>query len=312
MVFEMAVAVNKKSSRKIGKRNKLIFYILVMALPVLQFIVFWLCVNINSILLAFKTWDFEAEKYKWYAFHNFAQVLVDLKTIPYMEASVRNSLIVYAFSLFLGTPLALVFSFYLYKKKALSGTFKTILFLPHILSALIMVILYKYFVDRAIPTVYQMVTKETMKGLLANTKTTFATIIFYNIWTGFGTSTMMYLGAMNGISESVVEAAELDGITPVKELWYITIPLIWPTFVTFAVVGFAGMFTGQANLYNFYGTEAPYNLYTFGYYLYVKTKEAAFHEYPYLAATGLCLTMVAAPTTILLRKALERFGPKTV
>ena len=30
-----------------------------------------------------------------------------------------------------------------------------------------------------------------------------------------------------------------------------------------------------------------------------------------LGATGLCITMVIAPLTILLRKALERFGPST-
>ena len=305
--------INKKSSQKIGKRNKLIFYIAVMALPVLQFFIFWFCVNINSILLAFKTWNFEMERFEWYAFNNFVEVIKDIGSVPSLKFSVKNSLLLYGLTLPFGTPLALIFSFYLYKKKPLSGTFKTILYLPHILSSLIVVVVFKFFVNRAIPGMYEMLTGgKTMQGLLANTKTELATIIFFNIWTGFGTSTMMYLGAMNGISESVVEAAELDGITPFKELWYITIPLIWPTFVTFVVVGFAAMFTGQYNLFNFYGMDAPPKLNTFGYYLYVRAKEAVFHEYPELAAMGLCLSFVAAPCTILLRKALERFGPRTV
>jgi ABC-type sugar transport system permease subunit len=307
----MQQTTRNKSSRQIAKRNKLLFYIAVMALPVLQFIIFWICVNVNSIKLAFQTWNFDTKTFEWYGLNNFAKVLEDIKTVPSLKASLENSLLIYAFTLLLGTPLSLIFSFYLYKQRALSGTFKTILYLPHILSSLIVVVLFKYFVNRAIPNIYESITGEVMQGLLANTKTELGTVIFFNIWTGFGTSTMMYLGAMNGISDSVVEAAELDGITPLKEMSYITIPLIWPTFVTFIVVGFAAMFTTQANLFNFYGLNAPPKMNTFGYYLYVKAKEAVFNDYPYLAAMGICLSLVAAPCTILLRKGLEKLGPKT-
>ena len=307
----MQTAVQKNTSKQLAKRKKLLFYVAVMALPVLQFFIFWVCVNINSIKLAFQVWNFDTKAFEWYGFENFKQVIQDIKTIPSLKASVKNSLMIYAFSLLLGTPLCLIFSFYLYKRKAMSGTFKTILYLPHILSALIVVVLYKYFVNRAIPSMYESLTGKTMKGLLANTKTELGVVIFFNIWAGFGTSTMMYLGAMNGISDSVVEAAKLDGITPVKEMWYITIPLIWPTFITFIVVGFAGMFTSQANLFNFYGMNAPPKMNTFGYYMYVKTKEAVFYDYPYLASMGICLSLVAAPCTITLRKCLEALGPKT-
>ena len=304
----------KRASVQIGKRKKLIFYTLMMALPLIQFIIFWIAVNINSILLAFKVWDFDKNAYVWNGFEAFKNEIELFRTEEFIVASVKNSLIVYLFGLFLGTPLALIFSFYLYKKKILSGLFKTVLFLPHILSALIMVLLYKYMLDIAIPEVYKMITGIEMQGLIANDETRFASILFYNIWTGFGTSTMMYLGAMSGISDSVVEAAELDGITPPKELWHITIPLIWPTFTTFVVVGFVGLFTGQMNLYNFYGEETPYELYTFGYYLYIEAKKASSlpQNIPDLAALGLIFTAVAAPCTLLLRKMLDKFGPKTI
>ncbi len=304
----------KRVSAQIGKRNKLIFYTLMMALPIIQFIIFWIFVNINSILLAFRTWDFDRGDYVWNGLKTFGNVVNLFKEAPFMLSAIKNSVIVYLIGLVLGTPLSLIFSFYLYKKKILSGLFKTILFLPHILSALIMVLLYKYMVDRAIPAVHEMITGSAMKGLIANTDTRLYAILFYNVWTGFGTSTMMYLGAMSGISDSVVEAAELDGITPLQELWYITIPLIWPTFTTFVVVGFVGLFTGQMNLYNFYGDDAPYALYTFGYYLYKAAKEAAPlpQNYPDIAALGLCFTAIAAPCTLLLRKMLDKFGPKTV
>lgn len=300
-----------QKTNRLKARRKMLFYVCMMVLPCLQFFIFWVCVNANSLLLAFRRYDYD-EGFLWAGLDNFIQVIKDFGEVEFFGKSVRNSLIVYAFSLFLSTPLSVLFAFYLSKKLRGSGLFKTVLFLPHILSSLIMVILFKYFVDRAIPEVYEQLTGNTMQGLLANMDTTFSMIVFYNIWTGFGTSTMMYLGAMSGISDSVVEAAELDGVTPLKELWYITVPMIWPTFMTFVVVGFTGLFTNQINLYNFYGDQAEYRYYTFGYYLYISIRNASIGEYPYLAALGLLLTAVAAPLTLLLRKAMNKFGPKTI
>ena len=42
-----------------GKKKKLWFYISIMAFPVIQFIIFYLIVNANSLLLAFKEYKVE-------------------------------------------------------------------------------------------------------------------------------------------------------------------------------------------------------------------------------------------------------------
>ncbi len=299
------VAVKQKRKANI---SKYVFYTCMMALPFLQFFVLWFCVNVNSILLAFKNYDYDTGKYTWYAFENFAKVFENMKDVPFFAASVKNSLIIYLSSLVIGTPLSILFAFYIYKKMPMNGLFRTLLFVPHILSALIMVILYKYFVDRAIPILFEGITGKAIKGLLANSETAFATIIFYNVWTGFGSSTVIYSSTMSGISESVVEAAKLDGATGIKELIYITVPMIWSTFATFVVVGFAGLFTSQANLYNFYGDKAEYSFYTFGYYLYTAIRSASISEYPYLSALGLVLTAIALPLTLGLRKLTDKVG----
>ena len=309
---ELAPVTGKHATMSSRKNKRLIFYVLMMALPLLQFIVLWFCVNINSILLAFKSYDYDTGIYNWIGGVNFKNAIRELGSVPYFKASWRNSMIIYLSSLIIGTPLSLLFSFYLYKKMPASGLYKMLLFLPHILSALIMVTVYKYFVDRAIPTIAEMITGTLPQGLLANSDTTLFAIIFFCVWTGFGTNSVVYSSTMSGISDSVVEAAQLDGITPLKEFWYITLPMIWPTFTTFVVVGFAGVFTNQANLYNFYGNNAEYSLYTFGYYLYVQMRTASIVEYPKLSALGLLLTAIALPGTLILRKVMEKVGPKLV
>ena len=293
-------------------RNQRIFFWCIIALPLAQFCIFYIGVNFNSILLAFKDYSYEDGSFQWVGFENFSEVFYDFKTLLYMRASVKNSLLLYVFTL-LGTVLALFFSYYIYKKAPLSGFYRTILFLPNIISSIVMVLMFKYFVERAIPEIVYMINPDsTFPGLLADPDYVLPTLIFYCVWSGFGTQMLMYTGAMGGISDSVIEAAKLDGVTPLKELWYITVPMIWPTFMTFVVVGFTGLFTNQINLYNFYGDQAEYRYYTFGYYLYISIRNASIGEYSYLAALGLLLTAVAAPLTLLLRKAMNKFGPKTI
>jgi ABC-type sugar transport system permease subunit len=111
------VAQLKKKKMGIGKRNKLIFYIAVMALPCLQFIIFWIAVNINSILLAFRDYHPDTNTFTFYGIQNFVDVIKDLGRIAFMKAAFKNSFMVYFIGLFVSVPLGIIFSFYLYKKK---------------------------------------------------------------------------------------------------------------------------------------------------------------------------------------------------
>lgn len=79
----------------------------------------------------------------------------------------------------------------------------------------------------------------------------------------------------------------------------------------FLITGVASIFVNQINLYSFYGGTAHASVQTFGYYLYMATKQADgdYGSYPRLAAFGLILTAVAIPLTLLVRWLLEKFGP---
>jgi ABC-type glycerol-3-phosphate transport system permease component len=112
------------------------------------------------------------------------------------------------------------------------------------------------------------------------------------------------------VSESLSESAQLDGCGLMQEFWYITLPCVYPTLVTFLVVGLVNIFTNQLNLYNFYQGSANTNLYTFGYYLFRGAQRAqSVAEYPVLAAMGIIFTIVIVPVTLLFRKLLVKFGP---
>lgn len=298
------------------KRKKdLIFYVVMLSIPMLQFAIFYLGVNFNSILMAFQRYDDTAKRFIFLdfsnLFKNFADVIESLGTEPVFSYALKNSLISYFVSLIAGTGLSLIFSYYVYKKFPLHGLVKVVLFTPSIISGMVLVSVFIEFVNEVIPGVNQRITGEQIIGFITNppTSKTFGTVLFYCIWIGFGGSILLYVGAMNNISDSVSEACRLDGANLFQEMIYIVLPLIYPTFVTFMVVGVGGIFTNQMALYAFFGPEADQSIQTFGYYLFKRTKAAGESDYPFLATMGLLMTFVVAPLTFLVKWLLEKAGP---
>lgn len=296
------------------KAKRLWFYIIFSALPIAQVAVFYFYVNFRSFALAFQNYDALTDVYSFTGLSNFVQALSDLSTVTYLKKAISNSFLLFLVTLVFGSFPSILFSYYIFKKRIMSGFFKIILYLPHIISTVVFALMYKYLMEDCIPDVIELITGVKTPGLLydvANMDRIRVLVMGFTVWIGFGTSVLMYSGTMSSISDSVIESGKLEGITPMKELFFIVIPLIWPTFVTFIIASFTGVFTNQMNLYTIFGETAEYELYTFGYFLYKNTLVAGNGDYPYLSAIGLLMTLVAVPVTLIVRYLLNKFGPKT-
>lgn len=291
------------------KRNQLIFYCALIVLPLIQYCIFYIGVNANSILLAFKEYDGDTGKYSFIGFNNFKAAFTELTQLSELRYAFGNSLLVYAITLVFGITLSVLFSYYIFKKFPGYKVFKVLLFMPSIISSMVMTIIFHQFTERALPLVLEKITGTKPMGLLANLNTMKPTLIAYSIYISFGAGILMYVGAMSNINESVLESARLDGVNTFQELWHMIIPMIFPTLSTFIVVGFAGIFTNQLNLFSFFADKAEARVYTYGYYLYMRTQRGTAAIYPRLSAMGLMFTAIVAPITLILRKLLERFGP---
>lgn len=293
------------------KRIKLAVYLSFIILPALQYLIFYIYVNINSFVLAFQKMDIYGTT-EFVGFDNFKQGFVDLFTEVRFAYIAKNSLRIYVATLFVGLPLAYIFSYYIYKKGPLSGMFKVVLYIPQIVSSVVLVAVYKLIVDYGIPDIWKAITGETILGLYSNDKTMFDCILVFTIFTGFGTQVLMYLSAMTGINESVVEAARLDGIGYFSEMWYITIPLTFTTLSTFLIVSVAGYFNNQMSLFSFGGQFVDQRYQTFGYYLYreIKVYASDKSKWSYLSALGLIFTMITIPVTFGIRWLLNKVNPQ--
>ena len=305
----------KRKQMKAEKVKDWIFYFFLVAIPLIQFFICYVGVNINSILLSFKTYT-TATDYRW-SFDNFERIFTtEWSTVA---NSLQNSLIAFAARVLVGMTLGLVFSYYIFKKMPASNFFKLVLFLPTIVSQIVMVIVYRQFVDEALPELMGM---SGELGLISQGKIDpegnmlFVVIIVYNIWVGFGTQVLMYLGAMNNISDGALEACQIDGANAVQEFIYIVFPGIFETFMVFITVNLTEFFTNQMALHAFFGVNELGNSknYTLGYYMWREVGKANNNvtALTYPSALGVLGTVVAVPLIFGIRKVLEKLGPKEI
>jgi ABC-type sugar transport system permease subunit len=297
------------------ERSHKIFYWCLLALPLLHFCVFYIGVNFNSILLAFKTYTMKDNVWRaTYNLANFKRVFELLRFDTVMQINLKNSFTFYLFGLVVTLPFSLIFSFYIYKKHFASEFFRVILFLPGMISVVVTAFMFKGVVNNGVPEILREHGKDIIAPL-QDVEMRMSMVILYSFLMGFGTNILMYSNAMTRIDVSVVEAAMLDGVKPMREFFSISLPLIFDTISTFLVIGIAGFFTNQASLHALYGINAMEyrEVRTLGYQMFVETQIAENREatYPYLAALGLCCTMVAFPLTMFVRWALDKVNPNS-
>lgn len=289
------------------KRGQLIFLICMLALPVAQWLIFWLYVNIQSIALAFQ------DPHGAFTWGNFTMFWEELHatTGKTIGVAVLNTLIYFAVGILIQLPGALLISYFLYKKIWFNKAFRVIFYLPAIISGVVMVAAYRSLVDPGGPleAIVELCGGHLPpEGLLANSNSATWMIVLFVIWTGFGGNMLLFGGAMARVPIDVLEAARLEGCGPFRELVQIILPLIWPTICTMLIFTFTGIVNSSGPILLF--TNGDYETTTINFWIFLKVYgqqgSGAGGEFGIVSATGLCFTLVTVPIILIVRWALER------
>jgi putative aldouronate transport system permease protein len=72
-----------------------------------------------------------------------------------------------------------------------------------------------------------------------------------DIWKDMGWWAIIFLAAIAGISQEMYEAAEIDGISRLKKIWYITLPSIKGTIIVILILALGKLFGGGLSGSNF-------------------------------------------------------------
>lgn len=281
------------------KRN--FFIIALLIIPILNYLLFFVYVNARSITLAFQMTNSSGTVW---SLHNFKRFFDEIK-IPELNLStaVVNNLLLFVQGTIIGIPLCLILSYFLYKKIKGYKVFRVIFFLPSIISAVVLVGLFKKIFAATGPlnNILSLIFKNQKRiEWLVDDRITMYVILFFCLWTGFGSGMILYTGAMNRIPKDVLEYAKLDGCSSFRELFQIIIPMIWPTLSTQILFAISGIFVAAGPILLF--TEGQYKTMTLGYFILEQVENGSY-EYP--AAIGLIFTLISIPIVLISRKILN-------
>ncbi len=303
MVEDISKSVPLKKNTFMGKKKgewlKIGFLISMFIIPVLNFLIFYVYVNLDSILLSFQKPD------KSFTWENFAWVFKEFRSEnSVMKESLLNTLLFFFNGYIVCRIITLFMAYFFYKKIAGYKFFRVLFYVPDILSAVVMTAVFDGFIGPSGP-VYQLLYKwtGTRYEFLYDSRYAMGTLLFYQIWLCFGTGTIMLTSSMARIPQEVMESAVLDGVNTWQELIYMILPLIWPTLSTLMITGLAGIFGSDGGVLLF--TQGKYKTYTISYWMYeqVVTYKSLWHA----SALGQIYTLIAIPIVFGGKYIMEKF-----
>ena len=285
--------------RKKNSPSAIVFYCIIVVPAVIQVLIFFFYANLNSILLAFKSYDPEKGFY-FSGFRTYKELLSELFASG-TGGMWRRSFLLYMIGYFT-TIVNLAISFFLYKKIPCSGAFKILLFLPSVLPGMAMVLFYKNFTELTIsPTI------------ISSPETAFKMLVLYGLWIGFGGSMVMYLGMFARIEQELIDAMEIDGGTLWTEFIHLAWPKVYPIVTIGIYTGLGTIFSGSPNTYMFFGNNAPKETWTIGYYMYAKvvgmSGASAYSNYAVTSAANLMFGLIVLFPSMFLKRFFESRDP---
>ena len=299
----MEKSKDKKPRKKLtdAKKKEYLFIASLLIIPIIFFLVFWVYVNLDSFALAFQREKYDTTgMHLYFTFENFEMVFTGFFRDGDLLIALRNTLLFYAVALLIVLPISILMAYFVYKKILGYKVFRTVTYLP---------VLYKYTFMSGGP--YEAILHAfggTYEYPLV-TDSAIIMLLIYNVIFGFGGNMVVLGGAMNAISEDVLEAGEIDGCNWFQELIYLVIPMVWPTISTIIVLSFAGILSSTGPILAM--TQGEYNTQTLSFLLYGYATGAVptiSQDIYYASAIGLVMTVITFPIVLVLRKVLYGEG----
>ena len=303
--------LNNRKPKMGGKAKRNIFIILMLAYPVIQFIVFWGAVNINTIIMTFQRQvitisegDYSIST-NFSGFQNYGMVFRNILNDEFTQRRLINSLLYMPVNSFIILPLSLIFSYFLAKKVPLSNFFRVVFFLPSILPIVVLTMSFGLTLDPTFGPI-----NSILKSLFGeeyippswfgfnNWPLNQTMILVYCTWAGLGANIVLLNGAISRIPQEIIEYGKLEGISYTKEFLHVVIPMIWPTIATTFMLGCTAVFIIMMQPMLLTPIDPSTDTIALMIYNSVYSNGDSF----YTATFGVVLSLIGAPIILLIRK----------
>ena len=307
----------RKSLLKGKKRKDAIFVALVLLWPIAHFAVFKIAMNVSMISMSFYNGNLMSPMVYvgWENYADIFRMFAGTKTAGINNpAALWNALSLIPLSLFINMPLTLLFSFAVFRKYRCHRFFRIVLFIPSMMSAVVLCLLFKIAVSNKgfVNPLLEMVGlggKIPLGGWLGSAETAWGTILVFSVWTGISSNIIYFCSSMSRVPDSIIESAKLDGASELRLFLQIVMPLVWPTVTTMTVTGFSGCFGWfmPSLLMTQGGPDGATS--TLGLIITQSTKNST-SNLGFSAALGIVVSLFGGVTVVGLRKIMEKIFPE--
>lgn len=234
--------IKKKAKKKVSlNSDQRALYLI--AVPFILWYLLFAYKPMYGLLIAFQ--DYSLFKgisgSDWIGLSNFLEFL----TSPYFYTTLKNTVMLNVYSLFLEFPFAILLALMLneVKNKYFRSFVQTASFIPYFIAVVVAAGITINILSPSTGVVNQFLDKVGMEKVYFLSKPEYFRGIFtgLNMWKTTGFNAVIYLAALTAVDESLYEAAKIDGANKFQQLWHITIPSIVPTIVVMLVLKVGSM-----------------------------------------------------------------------
>ena len=277
--------------------SRVIFIICFILVPTINFLVFYVYVNFDGILMAFYNYDKQYINKIW-GLDNFRYFFEDLlNQSDGIRLAFINTFKTFLINLII-FPWGIAVSYFLYKKIPFYNGFRVLFFLPSIINGIITVVVYKNFVsvEGPIAKLVQYLYKlpET-PDLLGDPRFANTFVWVHMLWLSFPGDLIIWGGSFARIPDGVIESGRIDGANWTTELVKIILPMIWPTFALKFIMLISSVFGSSGAV--FLLTGGDYGTMTFSAWQYIQIRNSSKNPrssiYNYVSAIGIIVTLVS-------------------
>lgn len=292
---------NKQKGISLRKREAISFYLFIMPW-IIGFILFYLGPILASFYFSLTEWDLLTPP-QWIGLENYIRIFFD---DPLFYQSLKVTLI-YTFSyvpldLFFGLLAAMLVN----RNIRGIGLFRTIYFLPSVLSGVAYVVMWLWIFNPQSGLINTLLAYFGIEGPRWLLSPTWAlpSLILMSLW-GIGRSMVIYLAGLKDIPYELYESAEIDGAGGWDKFWSITLPLLTPSILFNLIFGIIITFQSFTNA--FIATNGgPLNA-TLFYVLYLYRKAFEHLAMGYASAMAWILFLIVLGCTLIIFRSSGRW-----
>jgi len=286
--------------------SKAAFIGFLFALPaVLSNLIFDWLPMLDGIVKSFFTWSTKNPEPVFVGMQNFLNILTD----PEFHESLKNMMFFFIANIVLMLPniICCVVMFRIKNSKA-QYVYRVLLCLQMVVPALVFTLMWIFILGYDFGAINNLLEYLGFDRImfLGNKDYIKWTILFTGIPFVSANTTLIYLGGLNGISESVWEAAALDGVGPINRFFKLELPLIAGQF-KLNIIGVVGLsITSYTQQLVYYNASVHEGIITPGLLMYFKAfPNAGAADYGYSYALGLILFIVSLTISLIFMKLIK-------